>query len=243
MELAGQLRNSRKRERVADVKLNVCNKKLKKARQQLKEHKLNQDNVFNYLRTIFNPKQLLFFEMQINNTGKKARGRRYTAEEKNLSLMLYKQSPKNYRLMQRIFILPVKRTLAQHCVELQFQTGVNTKLMDCIKEKVPHLSETEKYCALTWDEVSLKAHIDYSTSRDEIDGFMDLSYVRRPEFATHALTFMVRGIESPFKEPVGYCFTSGLKHYELVELVKIVIEALLDTGKFYFFLFHFLCAC
>lgn len=111
-----------------------------------------------------------------------------------------------------------------------FGTGVNPKLFDQITEKVRNLSDTERYCVVTWDEVSLKAHLDYNLSRDVIDGFVDLSHIRRPSFATHSLTFMIRGIELPFKEPIGYFFTGGLKYIELVELIKLMIMAVLDTG-------------
>lgn len=225
------LRIAEKNQRISDIKLAVCNKKLKKVRQQLKQQKLNKTNVFRYLRTIFNEEQLLFFNMQIKNAGKKARGRRYTDEEKSLALLLYKHSPKNYRFMRRIFILPVKRTLGQHSAQLFFGTGVNSRIFEHITEKVKSLSDTEKLCVLTWDEVSLKAHLDYSISRDEIDGFVDLANIRRPAFATHSLTFMIRGIVIPFKEAIGYFFTAGIKYFELAELVKLMIEAVLDTGN------------
>lgn len=118
--------------------------------------------------------------------------------------------------MRRIFVLPVKRTLGRHSASLLFQTGVNAKIIQHITEKVKELPENGKYCSLVWDEVNLKAHLDYNIARDEIDGFVDLSSERRPALATHALTFMIRGIHIPFKESIGYFFTDGLKYFELV---------------------------
>lgn len=117
-----------------------------------------------------------------------------------------------------------------YSAQLVFQTGVDTKLFALIAEKVKSLSEEYKYCTLTWDEVSLKAHLDYSVSRDEIDGFVDMLDVRRAAFATHALTFMIRGIKIPFKQPIGYFFTHGLKHFELAEMIALITKAVLDTG-------------
>jgi hypothetical protein len=197
----------------------------------LKSEKLQKKSkIMQYLSGIFNAEQLAFFAMQIQNSGKKPNGRRYTSEEKGLALILYKNSPKNYRFMQKIFVLPSKRTLGRYSAELIFQTGVDTKLFAHIAEKVKTLTEETKYCTLQWDEVSLKAHLDYSVSRDEIDGFVDMLNVRRTAFATHALTFMIRGIKIPFKQPVAYFFTHGLKHFELAEMITLITKAILDTG-------------
>lgn len=197
----------------------------------MKDEKLkNKCKIMKYLSEIFNAEQLAFFSMQIKNSGKKPNGRRYTSEEKGLALILFKNSPKNYRFMQKYFTLPSKRTLGRYSAQLVFQTGVDTKLFALIAEKVKSLSEEYKYCTLTWDEVSLKAHLDYSVSRDEIDGFVDMLDVRRAAFATHALTFMIRGIKIPFKQPIGYFFTHGLKHFELAEMIALITKAVLDTG-------------
>lgn len=170
--------------------------------------------------------------MQISNVQKKAHAQRYTNEAKSLSLALYKHSPRNYRFMQKIFNLPSKRTLGRFSAQVAFETGHNSKLFQHIKSKVSGMSEEEKLCSISWDEVSLKAHLDYSSTKDEIDGFIDLSYVRTAGFATHALAFMIRGIHVPYKQPIGFYFTNGLKAYELVELIKLMTEAVFETGNF-----------
>lgn len=174
-----------------------------------------------YLSGIFNPEQLAFFSMQLKNSGKKSKARRFT---------LYKHSPKNYKEMRKVFILPDKRTLGRFSAKLVFNAGIDTKLFAHITEKVENLSELDTYCTLSWDEVSLKAHLDYSVYRDEIDGFVDMLGVRRPDFASHALTFMIRGINTPFKQPIGYFYTNGLKYYELAEMIELITKAVLDTG-------------
>lgn len=133
--------------------------------------------------------------------------------------------------MQRIFTLPSKRTLARHSANLLCEAGIDTKFFECVKEKVKELKDVDKYCILTFDEVSLTAHLDYSPARDVIDGFVELPDVRRPDFATHSLNFMVRGVNMKYKQPVAHFFTNGLKAYELAGIIKIVIENVLDTGK------------
>lgn len=212
--------------------LESSNNELKKTRQQLKQVKLNRSNVGNYLRSIFGGEQLAFFNMQLRNKGRKLPGRRYTPEEKSLALILYKHSPKNYRFMRKIFMLPSKRTLGRHSAQLMFGTGVNPKIFELIKEKVKTLPETARYCSLSWDEISLKSQLEYNVTRDEIDGFVDMTMIRKPVFATHSLVFMVRGIDVAWKQAIGYFFTDGLKSFELVEMIKLITKAVLATGKY-----------
>lgn len=223
------------------MKDQINQKKAKKLRQELRdEKKQSKEKIMENLSNLFNAEQLAFFSMQFRNSGKKPNGRRFNPDEKGLALMLYKYSPKNYRNMRKMFILPSKRTLGRFSAHLLFHTGIDQKLFAHIEEKVKGLSELDTYCTLSWDEVSLKAHLDYSVSRDEIDGFVDMIGVRRPTFATHALTFMIRGIKIPFKQPIGYFFTHGLKHFELAEMIKLMTEAVLNTGNFLHIFFQLL---
>lgn len=143
---------------------------------------------------------------------------------------MYKQSPKKYRFLRKFLVLPSKKTLGRHSAKLIFETGVNQKLFSYIKERVKDLPEIDKNCFLVWDEIGLKAHLDYSQSRDLIDGFVDLGDIRRTTFANHSLNFMIRGINTPYKQSGPYYNTDNLKGFELAELVKTVTEAVFDTG-------------
>lgn len=206
---------------------------MKSLRQKRKDEKFNNENVLNYLSKRFNQQQSDLFAMQIKNHGKKRNGRRYTTSEKNLSLAMYKQSPKKYRFLQKFLILPTRKTLGIHSAKLIFETGVNRKLFSYIKERVTELPEIDKHCMLVWDEIGYKAHLDYSQSRDLIDGFVDLGDIRRPTFATHSLNFMIRGINTPYKQSGPYYNTDNLKGFELAALVQTVTEAVFDAGTFF----------
>lgn len=41
---------------------------------------------------------------------------------------------------------------------------------------------------------------------------------------------MIRGIVKDFKQPVAYFITENISSIELSELIRLVIEAVLDTG-------------
>ncbi len=123
-----------------------------------------------------------------------------------------------------------KKTIGRHSASMLFKSGVDYKMLDAIKNVVKDWPEKDKHCSVSWDEVSVDEHLDYNTSQDCIEGFVELAGARKPSFATHSLTFMARGINISFKQTFGYFFTSSLFAIELVELVKLMIGALSTTG-------------
>lgn len=171
--------------------------------------------------------------MQITNCDRPKQGRRYSNEQKNICLAMYKHGPRNYRFMEPWWILPSKSTVGLHSAKIMFKSGVNPNLIEAIKSAVKDWSEEDKYCVLSWDEVSLQENLEYCHSQDLIEGFVELAETRQPTFATHALTFMVRGIKVAYKQAIGYFYTKDIKSFELVQLVKLIIEAVLSTGKFF----------
>lgn len=169
--------------------------------------------------------------MQLRNSGRKKNGRRYTPKEKSFSLALYKTGPRSYRFKENHMILPALTTLGRHSANLMFNAGISQHLLAFIKERVKNWPKEDLICTLSFDETAIKARLAYNKTMDEIDGFVELAGIRRPVFATHALTFMVRGMNVPFKQPVSFFYTLGLKSYELAELILLVLEAVLSTGN------------
>lgn len=212
--------------------MNYYKRRVNALQQKVKSSKLNDTTVLDYLRTKFNNEQLMeFVAMQLTNCGRSAHGRRYTPKQKSLCLAMYKQGPKSYRFNEQWCCLPTKRTLGRYSAELMFKSGVDSKVLAAIKNIVTEWPQKDKYCSIGWDEVSLTEHLDYCQSMDRIEGFVEMCEPEVPMFATHALTFMVRGIAVPFKQSVGYFYTNGLSSFELVELVKLMIEQVSGTGN------------
>lgn len=207
--------------------------RIKYLKQQIKELRQPFGTVYDALSTKLNPDQLNFIKLQIKNAGKKPRGKRFSFEHKCMALAIYKQSPKCYRFLSRMFDLPSKQTLNKHSAIIQFKVGINPKLMAYIKKTVSEMNDLDKNVMLSWDEMALTAHLDFAETMDYIDGFEDTSKERTNKFATHALVFMVRGIRAAFKQPVAYFLTENIKSEELKELIKLVIVAVFDTGMCY----------
>lgn len=145
-------------------------------------------------------------------------------------LSIYKHGPRCYRFLSQLFSLPSKRTLNRHSALLQFNTGINPKIFDFIKAKASEMDDLDKYCTLSWDEMALTKHLNFCNVKDALDGFVDFGHSRIPEFATHALVFMIRGVNKAYKQPVAYFFTKDLDAIELSQLVRLVTGKVFDAG-------------
>lgn len=216
-------------------KLRNRTRQLKRLQENKKSRKLDDKQVLEYLRDKkkYSSTQIEFEEMQFRNAGRNPHGRRYKLKEKSMCLAMYKSGPRSYRFKQnnKIMVLPTLSTLSRHSAKMMFRAGTNPLLFSFIKEKVKDWSESDLLCSFSFDETALKSRLEYSSTDDEIIGFIELAGIRRPVFATHALTFMVRGITRPFKQPVAHFYTHGLKSFELTELITLVLEAVISTGK------------
>lgn len=94
------------------------------------------------------------------------------------------------------------------------------------------MDDLDKYCTMSWDEMALTKHINFCDANDAMDGFVDFGNITIPEFATHALVFMIRGVNLAYKQPVSYFFTNDLDGAELAELVKLVVTEVFNSGNF-----------
>jgi len=69
----------------------------------------------------------------------------------------------------------------------------------------------------------LSSGLNYNSSVDNIEGFVDSGTHRNQNFGDHVLVFMVRGIKKKFKQPISYTFCQGATNQcELVRQLKEV---------------------
>lgn len=173
---------------------------------------------------------MTFFMMQLRNSERKNHGQRYSNDEKSMLLALYRHGAKSYRFLSGLFSLPSKRTLNRHSALLQFKTGINRELFAFIKSKASQLNELDKHCTICWDEMALTNHLNFCETTDVMDGFIDVGEIQIPEFATHALVFMIRGINQAYKQPVAYFFVDSIDSRQLSELITLVISEVCKSG-------------
>lgn len=193
--------------------------------------KMIRTEAFNNVTKHLSPAAKDFFAMQIKQSHKLPRGRRYSLDEKILCLTLYKPSPRAYRIFGQICPLPGKKTLDKLISKLTLKPGINDTLFDHLKQKVLKMPSAHKYCTIIFDEMAIAAQLSYSVKDDCIQGFCDDGNQRNVQFADHVLVFMIRGVIKKYKQPVAYSFCAGTtKTHSLKEQIKLIIENVQKTG-------------
>lgn len=172
-----------------------------------------------------------FVQSQLQQQKKSRKGRRFTLDDKILALSLLKQSPRAYKVLQRIFALPSRKTLVSLLNQMPFNTGLNPQITESLKRAVEKMEPLDRYCCLMFDEMAVEPELQYNAKLDIIQGFEDVGTERRRKFADHATVFMVRGIRRKWKQPVCYYFTeSGMKSVEIAAKIKEIVYHLKGIG-------------
>ncbi|KAF9797686.1 hypothetical protein SFRURICE_017881 [Spodoptera frugiperda] len=172
----------------------------------------------------------LFTLLQIKGL-KKPKGRRFSEKEKIMGLTIYKQSPKAYRLLQNMFVLPSKRAIQKMLSAVTIVPGINNIIISNLKNAVKNLNNESKLVNLLFDEVSLAPGLEYNIKLGKIIGFEDLGPTCRQSLADHALVLMIKSIKSKYKQPICYTFCTGsTKAPDLKKLIKQCILQLTEIG-------------
>ena len=113
---------------------------------------------------------------------------------------------------------------------IQVYPGFNVNILQAMKQKVSSMKC--KLCAVVMDEMSIKESLYYNVEKDSVEGFEDFGSQGRTQYvANHAMVFMVRGLLSKWKQPVGYFLSSGPMSGSLMKtLLFECIEKLADIG-------------
>ncbi|CAH2989328.1 unnamed protein product [Chilo suppressalis] len=216
----------------AKRKIKKLQSKVKKQSAEIKAAKKMTSNpaVLNMIENCSSSAKIIM-EMQWRENRKKGKGRRFTMQEKILSLCILKQSPKAYNFFRKIFILPAPQTLVKLVQSLNLRPGLNKNIFAQLKKKAQSMKVEEKLCVLLFDEISLKAHLSFNQKKDKVTGFVDDGYKRQPEIADHAQVFMVRGLLKNYKQPISYTFSaSATKGTTLANQIKDVVKELQKCG-------------
>ena len=158
---------------------------------------------------------------------------RYTTQDKLLALGLLYKSPSAYRFMSRSFCLPSERTLQSYVGDLHVGCGFKSDYTEALKKRVESMNDFEKHCVLTFDGMSLKAKLNYNEAIDKIRGFVDLGEYgdHKSEVSKQAIQFMVRGISTKWKQPIGHFFGPNSVSAETLEvMVKDAVLLLENIG-------------
>ena len=136
------------------------------------------------------------------------------------------------RFVSVFFVLPSKRTLQIWLANLEIKPGFTDSVFSLLQKKVNSMDERDRVCVLLLDEMSLKSGLSYNTSKDVIIGFEDYGHLGTgKELANSALVFMVKGLCSKWKQPIGYFLAHNTTSADkLKPLVQSAIEKLANIG-------------
>lgn len=133
----------------------------------------------------------LLLSAQVDAQTKGKRGIRYNNEFKKFAQSMYFLSPRNYKELRKSFALPSVRTLQSFLCNWNIVPGINIKIFEALKIKLNSLPLIERHCILCADEMSLKSHLFYNVSRDEIIGFQDVGDNKLPIPAKNAFIIIL----------------------------------------------------
>lgn len=124
-----------------------------------------------FLRKKVNKLTYNFLKSQIQHQSVTPKGRRFSLDDKLLAIKLLKQSPKCYRLLQKIFALPSNRTLSKLLRQIPFKDGINNVIIKTLKCSVAKLRPIDRNCVLMFDEMCIEPNLTYCVTEDRIEGF------------------------------------------------------------------------
>ena len=146
------------------------------------------------------------FQSQLQNNGKGATGRRYSEEFKQFALTLYFCSPKAYNFLRKIFFLPHQSSIRNWTSSVNCEPGFLSEAFANLQRQSEENVDMSE-CALILDGMSIRKQILYCQRLAKYVGFTDYGNLV-PEGAdtpaSEALVFMLVGLKSKWKCPIGY---------------------------------------
>lgn len=103
-----------------------------------------------------------------------------------------------------MFALPYQSSLNKLPNRLPLKPGINNHLLKSLRNMAKGQRDVDNLCILSFDEMSLRKHLNYDPKTDKIQGFQDHgNHGRNNEIAHKVLVFMLAGIRKQWKQLIG----------------------------------------
>ena len=171
------------------------------------------------------PFMQLFWEEQKKAFDRSSTGVRYHPMIIRFCLSLQAKSPANYEEWRKsgILILPSQRILRDYKNAIHPKRGFNELIISELKELTDKFFDTQRYVALSFDEMKIQAGLVFNKVTGELIGFVDLgdpdvnfAVLEKSELATHVLVIFVRGFATDLKFALANFGTCGITAFQLV---------------------------
>lgn len=187
-------------------------------------------------------KLLIIYRKKINNLKKNhynLKQKHYLVKSKNIGDMIDEQqviiqkptkylpkvffykSASAYKYLKNVWNLrlPSESSIHKWSPIKYVAPGINDILMNQYFMKFEKMTETEKLCVMSFDEIRIRKDLVLNSISSKIEGFVDDGKKRSPEVADSALFFMLRGLKKKWKVPLNYFLVSNLKAEELHNII------------------------
>ena len=212
------------------LRVQLQREKKKKTLQKTKTLQLK--NALKCIAEYLPPDTVSFIESQVEMSKQCKSAYRWKMKDKMIALSIFFHSRKVYKILSKLFILPSKSTLLHDLKKMNMKPGFSESILEALQVKVKTMDIRDQNVALVFDEMSIKEGLTYNTGRDIVEGFEDFGHAGQTRFlANHAIAFMVRGLASKWKQPIGYFLSAGpIKASVLQTLTKSCITKLQSIG-------------
>lgn len=159
-------------------------------------------------------------------------GQVWTKIERDFSLLSFYKSPGAYKYWRNTLkiVMPGLTTIHKWIGDIECLPGFNQTILNEIKRKVNAMGESERYCTLIFDEITIKQFLEYSRKHDRIEGFYDHGE-RKNQFGRQVMLFLIRGIYANWKLPFAYFVSdTTMKNIDLYRALGEALKLLLDAG-------------
>ncbi|XP_077556947.1 uncharacterized protein LOC144170810 [Haemaphysalis longicornis] len=225
-----EVRNLRRRAIRATVFRERAKKELNTLRCRLAEVSVSE--VDKALANLPEAQQLAFRAALKVAKAKSARGRRYEHEWLMTCLLLRISSPRAYRLMSKMKLLPLPTTtrLRQMMKGMPCEFGFNKVSLASVGAFMKGKTGVQCYGTLVLDEMKVREVVSFNKSTYKVDGFVDYGDGQDSETtADHALVLMFVPLFHSWVQPIASFATRHAAPGRV--LAKLVLEAIMELYK------------
>lgn len=199
---------------------------------ELKNRKLITEASADNLEDQFSGITKEVFRNELRNKGRRSTGRRYSDEFKKFTLTVNFYSPKAYNFLRKIFYLPHQSSIRQWSSSVNCEPGFLSEVFADLKRQVSNDIDMSD-CALLLDGMAIRKQIIYDQAKSKYIGFVDYGNLvpeNSEAYASEALVFMLVGLKSKWKCPVGYFLIDKCNADNQTSLIKTCLSLAADNG-------------